>query len=409
MFNFQYKLTFSGRIKISVIFFILSALYGLLLRLYKIVDFIPVVYKHFLQGHSHVAFLGWGFLAVITLIDSIFLNHHVNSSKLLKRLFILMTFSIGGLLISFPLQGYRFFSILFLSVFLISSYFYLWKILSLFKNKTCIASKFIKSGILFYFLSSIAIWSIGFISIKFGKQALYHNAIYFYLHFLYNGFFVFTLFGLFFQFITNNNIQVKQIHIKRFYQLTLITCIPAYSLSLLWNDMPTYIYLIGFTTAFFQLISLFYLLHVIKKVYQYLKSRFFKFLLLFVITSFYLKVLLQFVSVFPYFMQKALILKSYFIIGYLHLFTLGFMSLFIILLLILSKINLTLSAIKLIILGVFLSEFLLFLQGGLALSSKNIPFFDTLLLFASFLINVGVLFLFKMKSFISSPSINDKI
>jgi len=386
------KLNFSNRIKIARIFFIFSALYGLFMRFYKITDFIPATYKHILEAHSHVAFLGWGFLAVITLVDYAFLENYANTSKFLKRLYLIMSLTILGMLISFPLQGYHFFSIFFLSVFLITSYLYLWKIWKLLQDKKDIATKFLKTGIHFYFLSSIAVWSIGVISVKLGKQLIYHNTIYFYLHFLYNGFFVFALFGLLYNYILKNKIRINQLYLLRFYQLTLLACIPAYSLSLLWTLMPKYVYVIGFIAGLLQLISLFYLFPIVKKTAQHLNKKFYKFLFLFVIVSFYIKTILQFLSVFPFFMQKALQLKPFFIIGYLHLFTLSFMSLFIILLLlILPKAKLSITGVKLIVIGVFLSEILLFLQGLMLLSFKGIPFIDILLFIVSAFIPIGIL------------------
>ncbi len=386
------KLSFKNRIKTARIFFIFSALYGLLMRFYKISTIFPATYKHILEAHSHVAFLGWGFLAVITLIDFAFLKNSVDHSVFFKRLFVLMAISVLGMLISFPLQGYHFFSILFLSVFLVSSYLYLWKVLQSLENKKEIATKFLKSGIHFYFLSSIAVWTVGVIGAKLGKHILYYDAIYFYLHFLYNGFFVFALFSLFYRFIEINSITVNPKYVTRFYQFTLYACIPAYALSLLWIVMPNYVYIIGFVAGILQLISLVYLFFILRSVFPNIKSVFIKRLLWFVMISYFLKIILQFLSVFPSFMQLALRLKPYFIIGYLHLFTLGFMSAFIILLLLmLPKFRLSEIGIKTFVLGAFLSEFFLFLNGILLLSFNGIIKINELLFVVSILMPLGIL------------------
>jgi len=394
------KLTFANRIKTARIFFIFSALYGLFLRFLKITTIFPVTYKHILEGHSHVAFLGWGFLAVITLIDFAFLNNSVKRSKYLKILYLLMAFSILGMLFSFPFQGYHFFSILFLSVFLIVSYLYLWKTLQLLQKNTDLASRFIKSGIYFYFLSSIAIWSIGIIAIKIGKQILYYDTIYFYMHFLYNGFFVFSLFGLLYRYIQKNKIPVKSIYLKRFYWFTLAACIPAYALSLLWVVMPNYVYVIAFIAGFLQLISLFYLFGIVKMVFKKIPEKWIRLLFFTIIVSYFFKITFQFLSVFPFFMHKAIQLKPFFIIGYLHLFTLGFMSLFIILLLVLlPKVNLSKIGIFILVLGILLSELLLFGQGILMLFSKGIPNLNAILFSASILMPLGILIIhFRKKS-----------
>jgi hypothetical protein len=151
--------------------------------------------------------------------------------------------------------------------------------------------------------------------------------------------------------------------------------------------------------GFLQLISLFYLFKIVRITIAQLKDKFTKFLLLFVMTSFFLKIIFQFLSVFPYFMQMALQLKPYFIIGYLHLFTLGFMSLFIILLLLLlPKVKLSIIGIKFIVLGVFLSELFLFLQGILLLFFSGIPHIDFLLFLVSALIPIGILIIHLKKN-----------
>jgi hypothetical protein len=388
--NLLNRLTFSNRIKTARIFFIISAFYGLFLRFHKVFDGISVNYKYVLESHSHVAFLGWGFLAVITLVDYALLKNAVNSSKFLKVLYLLMSISIFGMLLSFPLQGYHFFSIFLLSTFLISSYLYLFKIFQLLDSKYSYSNKFIKSGIYFYFLSSIAVWSIGIIAVKTGKNILYHNTIYFYLHFLYNGFFVFTLFGLFYKYIEVNKLAIKTVNLKRFYQFTLVACVPAYLLSILWSVVPNYIYFIAFIAGFLQLISLFYLFPIVKKVT--FTTKFYKNIFLIVIASYYLKVIFQFLSVFPFIMQTALQLKPFFIIGYLHLFTLGFMSLFIILLIMsLTKIRLSKIGVNTLALGILLSEFFLFVQGVFILINKPIYYINELLFFVSIMMPLGIL------------------
>ncbi len=396
------KINFSlfHRIRVARIFFILSALYGLFLRFYKISDLIPATYKHVLEGHSHVAFLGWGFLAVISLIDYAFLNNYIVKSNYLKSLFVIMTISVFAMLISFPLQGYKFFSIFFLSIFLLSSYLYLFKVLQLLRHKNKVEDRFIKTGIYFYFLSGLAVWSIGIISASLGKGVVYHNTIYFYLHFLYNGFFVFTLFGLFFKYISNNRISVEKKGLSFFFYLNLIACIPAYFLSLLWTKMPNYVYVLGFIAGFLQLIALFSLFKILKKVYTIQKNTLIKNVILIVFISYFIKVIVQFLSVFTFIMQKAIQLKPYFIIGYLHLFTLGFMSMFIILLiLLLPKVKLNKIGVYTLSLGIVLSELFLFLQGLLILNFKGLANIDFILFTVSSLMPIGILIIhFKHKN-----------
>lgn len=383
--------TFKSHIKTARIFFIISAIYGLVLRLYSIVD-VPITYKNILQAHSHVTFLGWGFLAVISLVGFVYYPKKLEKSKYLKRLFSIMTLTLVGMLISFPIQGYKVFSIVLLSVFLITSYVYLISILKELKSVKNYSAKFIKTGVFYYFLSSIAIWAIAYITIKFGKTDLYYNSIYFYLHFLYNGFFVFMLFGLLIKYFEDKQLIIEQKHVKYFYLFTNLACVPAYALSLLWSEVSSFVYYIGFFAGFLQLISLFYLYKLIKVFLKSLNTKHIKFVAIFVMTSYFIKVCIQFLSVFPIVIEKAVQFKPYFIIGYLHLFTLGFMSLFIILLLLIHpKIKLDRFGLNILIAGIFLSEFFLFFQGILSLFQKGINQINLILFVVSSLMPIGIL------------------
>lgn len=404
---------FQKQIKIARIFFIISALYGLSLRLYKVTNFITIDYKRILQAHSHVTFLGWGFLAVISIIGIIYSPEKFKKSVYLKSLFYIMVSMLAGMLISFPLQGYKLFSIVFLSVFLIVSYLYLIEVYKVLKEDKSYDSIFIKTGIFYYFLSSLAIWMIAIVTVKYGKTTLYYNSIYFYLHFLYNGFFVFTLFGLFIKYLKQQKIQVGEKQIKYFYLYTHIACVPAYALSLLWADDSLVVNVFAVLSATLQLVTLLFLYRIIKSFFKQKKSKQIKWMSILIFGSYFLKIILQAATVLPGMIKITLQLKPYFIVGYLHLFTLGFMSMFIFLLLILLvKIKLSKIGMYIFILGILLSEGLLFLQGGLFLIFKNgITNIDLLLLFVSSLMPIGLLLLyfnidFKQKLLFNHSNIN---
>ncbi|HIP27317.1 MAG TPA: hypothetical protein EYG80_06665 [Flavobacteriaceae bacterium] len=389
----EVKKLIASRINIARIFFIISALYGLSLRLYKIVDFIPVSYKNILQAHSHVTFLGWGFLAVISIVGLVFYPEKIKESIYLKRLFSIMTFTLFGMLISFPLQGYKVFSIAFLSVFLITSYLYLINMLNILKANRSVSAKYVKTGVYYYFISSLAIWLVAIITVKFGKIDLYYNTVYFYLHFLYNGFFVFVLFGLLIKHLEKKEISINKKAITNFYRFTNSSLIPAYALSLLWTDVPSYVYYIGFVAVFLQLISLYYLYSISKYFFKSIESKHIKAIAYFVMVSYFLKIILQFFSAFPQIFDVALQYKPYFIIGYLHLYTLGFMSMFIILLLKLHpKIELNKLGVNILMVGIFLSELFLFLQGALLyFFGVGINNIDLILFLVSILMPLGLI------------------
>ena len=380
--------------------FILSALYGLLMRWNFAfpTKFIP--YQNLLQSHSHVAFLGWGYLSVIGATIHYFISDANKQKKVYKITLVILLVAISLMLISFPLGGYKIFSIVLLAVFGLTSYVLSFRILKdLQGNDTSV--KLIKYGIYYYLLSSLATWFLAFVVVTQGKTDLYYNTIYFYLHFLYNGFFVFAFFGLLFKIFENQQILISQKLQKGFFLFLNMACIPAYALSVLWSSDFSLFYVIGFVASVLQLISLGFLIKIMRQAFLQIKWRFIpKLLLIFGLISYSFKIISQIVSSFPYIVEKSLALKPFFIIGYLHLFTLGFLSVFVFLIADqLGKFNLQKPTSKVGILlfltGVFITELLLFLQGFLFLFQFNaIKNFSLLLLIFSFLMVIGLLIIY---------------
>ena len=380
--------------------FILSALYGLLMRWNFAfpTKFIP--YQNLLQSHSHVAFLGWGYLSVIGAIIHCFISDANKQKKVYKITLVILLVAISLMLISFPLGGYKIFSIVLLAVFGLTSYVLSFRILKdLQGNDTSV--KLIKYGIYYYLLSSLATWFLAFVVVTQGKTDLYYNTIYFYLHFLYNGFFVFAFFGLLFKIFENQQILISQKLQKGFFLFLNMACIPAYALSVLWSSDFSLFYVIGFVASVLQLISLGFLIKIMRQAFLQIKWRFIpKLLLIFGLISYSFKIISQIVSSFPYIVEKSLALKPFFIIGYLHLFSLGFLSVFVFLIADqLGKFNIQKPTSKVGILlfltGVFITELLLFLQGFLFLFQFNaIKNFSLLLLIFSFLMVIGLLIIY---------------
>jgi hypothetical protein len=377
--------------------FILSALYGLLMRWNFAfpTKFIP--YQNLLQSHSHVAFLGWGYIVVIGAILYYFVSDVKKQSSLYKITLAILLVAISFMLISFPLGGYKVFSILLLAVFGLTSYVLSFRILKDIQGNNT-SAKLIRFGIYYYLLSSLATWFLAFVIVTQGKTDLYYNTVYFYLHFLYNGFFVFALFGLLFKIFENQHIVISEILKRSFFIYLNIACIPAYALSVLWSTDVLLFNVVGFVSSVLQFISLVFLVKIMRQAFLQINWHFIsKLLLKFALFSYSLKIISQILSSFPYFVEKSLALKPFFIIGYLHLFTLGFLSVLLFLILDqLGKLNLHKPTSKvgiiLFLSGIFITESLLFLQGFLFLYQFDaIKNYSLILLIFSFLMLVGLL------------------
>ena len=304
--------------------FILSALYGLLIRFNFVFPIPSFAYKNFLQSHSHVAFLGWGYIATIAVIIQHYLTELQQKSKVYKVSLFIILITVTLMLISFPLSGYKVFSIVLLCVFGITSYVLSFRLLKDLKGNS-VAVKFIKYGIYYYILSSLATWFLAGVLVTQGKTDLYYNTVYFYLHFLYNGYFVFVLFGLLFKIFEEQKIILPIKQQNYFFIFLNIACIPAYALSVLWSKVSIVYNVVGFAASILQLVSLVFLIRIMMSVFKQINlNGISKLLLKFGLAAYFLKIVMQVFSSFPYFVEKSLALKPFFIIGYLHLFTLAF-------------------------------------------------------------------------------------
>ena len=397
--------------QIAFFLFILSAFYGLLLRYNFAFPIKEFAYKNFLQAHSHVAFLGWGYIAVIGAIIQCFVSVENSSRKTYSITLAVILVTILLMFISFPATGYKAFSIVLLCLFGVTSYVLSFRLLKDIKGSEY-SVKLIRYGIYYYLLSSLATWFLAFVLVSQGKINLYYNTVYFYLHFLYNGFFVFALFGLLFKLFEFQQISLSKSLQRNFFIYLNIACIPAYFLSVLWSTEASVFYVLGFAASVFQLISLVFLWKLMFQVFEQIKWSFIsKLLLKFSLVAYSLKIIAQFFSSFPYIVQKSIALKPFFIIGYLHLFTLGFMSVFIILILNeLHKIHLkrksSIIGMYLFLAGVLISEVLLFLQGFLILFQlKIISNFQISVFIASVFMVVGLLILF-VSQFLKPSKVN---
>lgn len=199
------KLFFTTWIKISLINFLVVALVGVLLR-YKINFPLPVVnYKFLLHAHSHFAFAGWVTQILMALIVQ-YVYEHNNSINLshYKKIFRGNFITAYGMLFSFPFQGYGLFSIIFSTLSVFVSYFFIafvWKDLKHLVDKGY-SKAWIKASLLLYTLSSLGPFALAYLMAnQISGQDLYFGAVYFFLHFQYNGWFLFACFGLFFNYL----------------------------------------------------------------------------------------------------------------------------------------------------------------------------------------------------------------
>ena len=116
--------------------------------------------------------------------------------------------------------------------------------------------RFVRWGIYFLVLSSIGIWLLPVAIVKTGKGDWYNSALYFFLHFQYNGWFLAVILSLLVGEIEHKSLLINKQLYKAFYCFILGTI---GSVTLSWVgffDHPCYI-LLDNISGFLLLISVF--------------------------------------------------------------------------------------------------------------------------------------------------------
>lgn len=380
------KLNFSYWIKFSLFNLLLVATLGLLMR-YKIAFELPFIHQKNIQhSHSHFAFAGWVSQTLIVLMVHFLSkqNSAINLKKY-KKVFISNLVCAYIMLFSFIFQGYGLLSILFSTLSIFVSFwfaFLFFKDLRLVSNEA-IAKNWFKAALFFNVISSFGTFALAFMmATKNVPQDFYLSSIYYYLHFQYNGWFWFACMGLFLSQLTLNLSIVKAN--KTIFNWFFISCIPAYLLSILWIKLPIWIYSIAVISAVLQVIVWIKFLKIIipNFIKNFSVAPFFKWIYIGLIVCISIKFLLQLGSTIPLVGKLAFGFRPI-VIAYLHLVLLAIISGFLLVYLFTKRFVFQTNAIKkalaLFIIGIFLNELVLAIQGITSFSYILIPFVNEML------------------------------
>jgi hypothetical protein len=314
--------------------FFLVALVGLFIRTFGYLPSGGINYKYILHAHSHFAFGGWVMPLLFGLILKFFPRicrgiPYIHLRNITAMIFI----SAYGMLFSFPFEGYAAVSISFSTLSIFAGYYLAyqsWKVLR--KDGLKISERFLLAGFFYFLISSFGPFATGPL-IAMGKagSVLYFDAIYFYLHFQYNGWFTFTLLAVLFEMIGKALPEQKG---RMIFRLMNLACTPACFLSFLWSHPPVIFYFVGGIGAIMQLAAVFMLLQGLLSFFK--KNDLGNRITGLALIAFVIKNILQFAGAFPAVTDLAYQNRN-FIIAYLHLVLLGFVSLFSIGVLLIEK------------------------------------------------------------------------
>lgn len=381
---------------ISLINLSIVAFFGFTLRS-KILFPLPFInYRNFLSAHSHFAFGGWVGLSLITLLIYDLLPKVYSDRKIYQWILAGIEVSSLGMAILFPFQGYTILSIIFSSLYIVTSFVFAGaffrdlrklvidknvKLLSLSATASLVISSIGPAGLLYIIVT------------REGNSLLYRDSIYTFLHFQYNGFFTLSVFALLFQYFSKKEIQLP-INARRFSVAICLSIIPSLFLALLWHNKILF-YLFAALGGVLMLLSLFYFLKLLFpfRLQSVFKYRLSKSLFELSILSFVMKMLLQVGTIIPA-LGNAVYGDRPVIIGFLHLVFLGFVSFFILSSMaaseLLTKGNKPyVFPFVIFSTGVFANELLLGIQGLGILFKTNSTIYQWLLWAASILLFTG--------------------
>ncbi len=391
-------------IKIALGYFFIIALLGVFMRMFQVVDF-SFNYKYILHAHSHIALLGWVYTALTTLIYKLFLSEKLVDKKY-QIIFWSTQGTIIGMLLSFPFIGYALFSIIFSSLFLIATYFFVWLFLkhTSKEQKQTQSYKIIRASLWFMVLSSLGPWALGIIMNTLGSTSpWYRNAIYFYLHFQYNGWFLVSLIGILFAVFEKYSIPIPKKIFQLFFKLFISGVILTFFLSILWMKPSLGFYVLAGIGSIFQIIAFGILWKQMNLHKMRLKKSFAKVegtLLKTAGILFIVKLLVQFIGAFPN-ISKMISNNIDIVIGYIHWIFLGIVTISIFAFLnhfklaILSK-----KTVILYLVAFVLTETLLFYKGAVVWLGGNLLDSYYLVLFIAstiFLLAIVHLFVLQFK------------
>ncbi|MBV6880580.1 hypothetical protein NG800_009185 [Epilithonimonas ginsengisoli] len=387
---------FNFWLKICVFNFFVVSVVAVMMRYNMAFSLSGFNHKFMQESHSHFAFYGWVSAGIFLFVTK-YLSENYPKINLKKYQYLMISNQIGsyGMLFTFLYGGYFWLSIVLSSIALFTGFAYFIFLLIDTKSNKNPEIMWLKSGAFFATISAIGIFGLAYFSTKKDEfEVLFRASTYFYLHYQYNGFFIFSCIGLLLISLKKLGIEIEEKLNKTIFYLLFFGCFLGYGLSILWIEMNPIFYGFFILISIVQLFGVILFLNWIRKTDLFNNQNFIQKLLISVFGfAFILKFLLQGLSAIP-----ALGIFAFsninIVIAYLHLVLLMGISLFLIwkiLQLVEIEFNKLLKfSILLLVFGIVCNEIVLALSG--IFSIFYIPFLSAKywLLFVSVVIMISI-------------------
>jgi hypothetical protein len=368
----------------SLVNLVLVATAGVLLRA-KILFPLPWIdHKFLLHAHSHFAFSGWlGQIISVVLIETINRSVHIDIKKV-RLLFLLNAFASFGMLFTFPFIGYAPASIFFSTLSLLYSIWFPIAALG-YINKASIS--LLARNCFTVALISLMLSTAGPITLAVGKalgiqgMEFEVKSVYWFLHFQYNGFFFFSVAGLYCSLLSSQSQESRLL--KQAFVFFAFSLLPAYLLSIQWLGLSPLLQAFASISGVLQVLGLIQFIR-----YLWDKGRKSEWLYTTAFIAFLLKIVFQFLSVFPAMGKIAFGFRPI-VIGYLHLVLLGLMTTFMLGFLGKNQRLKTNPGLVVFVTAIIVNELALFFQGLMGIMGTYVHGISELLFVIALLLLVG--------------------
>lgn len=404
-------------VRISLINLLVVSILGCLMR-YKIAFPFPLVDQKFLlHAHSHFAFSGWVSQLLMSLMVFHLYRFSLQNACNNYRIYLCANLICAyGMLISFVLQGYGIISICFSTLSIFVNYAFAVKFGKDVKKikQAGIANYWFLAALMFNVLSSIGPFHLAYMmATNTINESNYLKSIYFFLHFQYNGWFLFGCMGLLFSWMKTKRKEIP--HQGLIIGLNFIACFPAYLLSVLWLPVAHTFLPVVIVAVIMQFAGFFLLMRgLIKRgIFSRYKGKTGLQLWKLAVVAYSIKLCLQAGSTIPALSKLAFGFRPI-VIGYLHLVLLGVITIFLLGYLFLEKMvvynRLAKTGLIIFLSGIILNEILLMIQGVAAIEYVMIPYINEMLFAAAITLFSGLLLLSlsqrkKQKEFVIPQSV----
>lgn len=357
--------------------FIVASIMGLMMRFVYLFPFKSINYIYLLHAHSHVAMLGWVYMMIYVLIVHLFIPNDKSQKPIYKYLFWITEFAVIGMMISFPIQGYALFSIVFSTLHILLSYVFCWLVWKDYAKDKRPAEKLLVTSILFMIFSTFGVWCLGPTINTLGKQSVFYQiAIQFFLHFQFNGWFLFAVLALFLKQF-KNEIELKQFRI--FLTLLILATFFTVAFPISWFVKHEILKWLNAFGVLVELISFIYFYKMLQLQINQFKANLdsiSKITYGFALGSLFFKMILQLAIILPNLAEVSHQIRNW-VIGYIHLTTLGIITGFLFGLVLQNnlvplKTYLLKTGVKCFFFGYIITELLLFFQGLLYYLNKGL-------------------------------------